>query len=84
MFHDWLLANWPEPSAWLSARLAFSRTTAVMGMVGSILGLGDRHGENILLDTATGSILHVDFNCLFEKVRISPMRVPLRATLILR
>lgn len=38
-------------------------------MVGFILGLGDRHGENILLDTNTGAVQHVDFNCLFEKVR---------------
>jgi serine/threonine-protein kinase ATR len=33
--------------------------------------LGDRHGENILLDTNTGDVVHVDFNCLFEKVNSS-------------
>ena len=32
--------------------------------------LGDRHCENILLDTNTGDVVHVDFNCLFEKVRL--------------
>jgi hypothetical protein len=31
--------------------------------------LGDRHGENILFDSTTGDTVHVDFNCLFEKVR---------------
>ena len=31
--------------------------------------LGDRHGENILLDVNSGDVVHVDFNCLFEKVR---------------
>ena len=31
--------------------------------------LGDRHGENILLDEHNGDVVHVDFNCLFEKVR---------------
>jgi len=30
--------------------------------------LGDRHCENILLDTNTGDVVHVDFNCLFDKV----------------
>ncbi len=30
--------------------------------------LGDRHGENILFDSVTGDTVHVDFNCLFEKV----------------
>ena len=38
-----------------------------MSMVGYILGLGDRHGENILLDSTIGDCVHVDFNCLFNK-----------------
>lgn len=34
-----------------------------------MISLGDRHGENILFDSLTGDTVHVDFNCLFEKVR---------------
>jgi len=30
--------------------------------------LGDRHGENILFDSLTGDTVHVDLNCLFDKV----------------
>ncbi|PCH40938.1 hypothetical protein WOLCODRAFT_69995 [Wolfiporia cocos MD-104 SS10] len=67
VFHEWLLETFPEPNAWLAARLTYSRTTAVMSMVGFILGLGDRHCENILLDTCNGDMVHVDFNCLFDK-----------------
>lgn len=48
-------------------RLAFSRSVAVWSMVGHIIGLGDRHGDNILLDTTTGECVHVDFDCLFDK-----------------
>jgi serine/threonine-protein kinase ATR len=33
-----------------------------------VLGLGDRHGENILFDTVSGETVHVDFNCIFNKV----------------
>lgn len=50
------------------ARSEFTRTTAVMSIVGYILGLGDRHGENILLDSTNGGVVHVDFNCLFNRV----------------
>ena len=39
-----------------------------MSMVGYILGLGDRHGENILFDSKNGDCVHVDFSCLFNKV----------------
>jgi hypothetical protein len=35
--------------------------------------LGDRHGENILFEEGTGGILHVDFNCLFDKVSDAPL-----------
>jgi phosphatidylinositol kinase/protein kinase (PI-3 family) len=36
-------------------------------MVGHEIGLGDRHGENLLIDTRTGEVAHVDFACLFDK-----------------
>ncbi|THH12376.1 hypothetical protein EW145_g35 [Phellinidium pouzarii] len=67
IFHEWFLDTFPEPTAWLSSRLAFGRTAAVMSMVGFILGLGDRHLENLLLDINSGDVVHVDFNSLFEK-----------------
>ena len=50
--HKWFLAKFPEPVTWLQARLNFTRTNAVWCMTGHMLGLGDRHGENILIDTA--------------------------------
>ncbi|KAG9049511.1 serine/threonine-protein kinase M1 [Tulasnella sp. UAMH 9824] len=82
VFHEWFIATFAEPAAWLSARMAYSRTAAVISMVGFILGLGDRHGENILLDTVNGDTVHVDFNCLFERGKhfAVPERVPFRLT----
>ncbi|KAH8118429.1 hypothetical protein DFH11DRAFT_1686601 [Phellopilus nigrolimitatus] len=82
IFHEWFLDTFPEPTAWLSSRLAYGRTAAVMSMVGFILGLGDRHLENILLDVNSGDAVHVDFNCLFEKGKTleTPERVPFRLT----
>lgn len=51
-------------------------------MVGHIIGLGDRHGENILLDKTNGECVHVDFDCLFDKgLNLSrPEIVPFRLT----
>ncbi len=37
-----------------------------MSMVGYILGLGDRHPSNIMLDRHTGKITHIDFGDCFE------------------
>ena len=39
-----------------------------------IFGLGDRHLDNILLDVATGEVVHIDYNVCFEKG--ARLRVP--------
>ena len=82
VFHAWFLETFPEPSAWFKARSAYARTAAVMSMVGFVLGLGDRHGDNILFDAGSGDTVHVDLNCLFEKGMLFeiPERVPFRLT----
>ena len=85
--HEWFVEMFPEKGAWFAARLKYTRSCAVMSIVGYVLGyvetrgcvlqdnptknhyrLGDRHGENILFEEGTGGVLHVDFNCLFDKV----------------
>uniref|UniRef100_A0A913HXF1 Serine/threonine-protein kinase ATR n=1 Tax=Strongyloides stercoralis TaxID=6248 RepID=A0A913HXF1_STRER len=71
-----------DPGQWYNARLNYTRSSATMCMVGFILGLGDRHCENILLDQKSGEIIHVDYNILFnkgEQLRI-PEIVPFRLT----
>ena len=82
IFHRWFLNTFSEPAAWFRARIAYAHTTAVWSMVGHIVGLGDRHGENILFDSTTGDCVHVDFSCLFDKgLQLEkPELVPFRLT----
>lgn len=82
MLHLWFTQQFPNPSAWFAARLRYTRSCAVMSMVGTILGLGDRHGENVNLEEGNGGVFHVDFNCLFDKglTFAKPERVPFRLT----
>uniref|UniRef100_A0A0D9WU94 Serine/threonine-protein kinase ATR n=1 Tax=Leersia perrieri TaxID=77586 RepID=A0A0D9WU94_9ORYZ len=82
VFHKWFLTTFSEPAAWFRARAAYAHTTAVWSMVGHIVGLGDRHGENILIDSTTGDCVHVDFSCLFDKGLLleKPEVVPFRLT----
>nr|KAG5699557.1 hypothetical protein BaRGS_033753 [Batillaria attramentaria] len=79
---EWFLRTFPDPTSWYNAKVAYARTAAVMSMIGYILGLGDRHLENILLDSTKGDTVHVDFNCLFNKGETFewPERVPFRLT----
>ena len=82
VFHEWFVEMFPEPGAWFAARLRYTRSCAVMSMVGHVLGLGDRHGENILFEEGNGGTFHVDFNCLFDKGLTfeKPELVPFRLT----
>jgi phosphatidylinositol kinase/protein kinase (PI-3 family) len=38
VFHEWFLETFPEPSTWLAGRLVYTRSAAVMSMIGFILG----------------------------------------------
>jgi FKBP12-rapamycin complex-associated protein len=51
----------PSSEAWLERRTAYTRSLGVMSMVGYVLGLGDRHPSNLMLDRGSGKILHIDF-----------------------
>ena len=82
-----LLANefWCTSSSqaeWWDKTQTFARSTAVMSMVGYVLGLGDRHTDNILVDLSSGEVVHIDYNVCFEKglrLRV-PELVPFRMT----
>lgn len=82
ILHEWFTENFPAPDAWYGARTRYTRSCAVTSMVGNALGLGDRHGENVLLEEKNGGVFHVDFNCLFDKGLTfeKPEVVPFRLT----
>jgi len=55
-------------------------------MVGHILGLGDRHPSNLLLERSTGKVVHIDFGDCFEVAMHRekfPEKVPFRLTRML-
>jgi FKBP12-rapamycin complex-associated protein len=70
----WLKSRNSE--AWLDRRTNYCRTLAVMSMVGHILGLGDRHPSNLLMDRVSGRIVHVDFGDCFEVAMAREVRLP--------
>jgi len=71
---------------WLDRRTNYTRSLAVMSMVGYILGLGDRHPRNLMLEKLTGRIIHIDFGDCFEVAMHRekyPEKIPFRLTRML-
>ncbi|KAL9656450.1 hypothetical protein ABK040_005215 [Willaertia magna] len=82
VLYNYFLHQFPEPTKWFQCRQSYIRTAAVWSMIGQIVGLGDRHCENILIDGITGDTVHVDLAMLFETAKklSVPEKVPFRLT----
>lgn len=71
---------------WFERRITFTRSLALMSMVGYILGLGDRHPNNLMMERSTGKIIHIDFGDCFEVAMHReklPEKIPFRLTRML-
>ena len=77
----WLKAD--NADIWVKQTNTFAVSAAVMSIVGYIIGLGDRHPSNLLIDKFTGKVVHIDFGDSFERAAMrsyKPEIVPFRLT----
>ncbi|XP_022251192.1 serine-protein kinase ATM-like [Limulus polyphemus] len=82
VFRYFFLEQFPEPAVWFERRLAYTQSVATCSIVGHILGLGDRHVQNILIDKSTAEMIHIDLGVAFEQGKLlpTPETVPFRLT----
>lgn len=82
----YLLSGARDSSDWLERRTTYTATLAMTSICGYILGLGDRHLCNIMMETKSAHLVHIDFGDCFE-VAIHrdefPEKVPFRLTRVL-
>ncbi|KAL0226187.1 hypothetical protein P9112_013511 [Eukaryota sp. TZLM1-RC] len=77
----WLKSRSAE--AWVEHRALFTRSLAVISMVGYLLGLGDRHPSNMMVHRLSGKVFHIDHGDCFEAAMHReqfPETVPFRLT----
>ncbi|CAH8669535.1 unnamed protein product [Dicrocoelium dendriticum] len=76
------LENFRDPQSWCRARYAYTRSLAASSLVGYLVGLGDRHPQNLLLHRSSGELIHIDLGVAFDQGRLlpTPEAVPFRLT----
>jgi hypothetical protein len=67
-FRHFLTEQFHDASEWFERRLAYTRSVACSSIVGFVLGLGDRHPYNILIDMGTAELVHIDLGLAFDQV----------------
>ncbi|OHS96520.1 PIKK family atypical protein kinase [Tritrichomonas foetus] len=73
----------PNAAIWQYRREKYTISSAVMSMIGYIIGLGDRHPGNIMIQRDSGNVTHIDFGDSFEAATLRssfPEKVPFRLT----
>ncbi|XP_031763657.2 serine-protein kinase ATM isoform X2 [Galleria mellonella] len=82
VFHYFFTEHYLDPVTWYERRSLYTKSVAASSMVGYILGLGDRHVNNILIDKNSAEVVHIDFGYAFDQGKIlrTPETVPFRLT----
>lgn len=71
------------PELFLARRRRLASSLAAGAAAGYLAGVGDRHADNVLLQAATGELVHIDFGYSFgagTQVVPIPELVPFRLT----
>ncbi|CAL9732320.1 serine/threonine-protein kinase Tel1p [Monosporozyma unispora] len=81
-FHKFFFKSFLDPDAWYKSKKKYIKSVATSSIVGHMLGLGDRHLNNLLVDSSTGEVIHIDLGIAFDQGRLLsiPELVPFRLT----
>jgi ataxia telangiectasia mutated family protein len=80
VFRHFFMENYADTSEWYAKRLNYTRSVATSSIVGYMIGLGDRHVQNILIDVSTADVVHIDLGIAFDqgKILVIPETIPFR------
>jgi hypothetical protein len=80
---DGLMQYAPSKAAWYGVRSRYITSTGALSAAGYVLGIGDRHLQNFLLEMTTGDSIAIDFGHAFGSATSTlpiPELMPFRMT----
>lgn len=82
VFRYFFYENYNQPNIWQKKKQTYAKSVATSSIVGYIVGLGDRHVQNILIDTQTAEVIHIDLGVAFDQGKMLPIpeTIPFRLT----
>ncbi|EAS06453.2 phosphatidylinositol 3-kinase (macronuclear) [Tetrahymena thermophila SB210] len=82
VFQDFFNQRFLDSQQWYTAKENYLRTYASWCILGYLIGLGDRHTDNILIKKINGEIVHIDYALIFGsgKQLNVPETIPFRLT----
>ena len=67
LLDEYFLKKYKGVHLWYQSLMNYTKSLAFWSALGYIIGLGDRHADNILLNTENGQLICIDFDCIFQK-----------------
>lgn len=85
-FNQFFRINFLSPESWYKAKKTYAMSLAITSLIGYVLGIGDRHMSNVMMNCQTGDLVHIDFGITFDsgKKLAIPERIPFRYTADMR
>lgn len=82
VLRNFFFSTFLNPETWFSTRMNYTHGISSTSITGHVLGLGDRHNNNILLDLFSGDPIHIDLGVAFDQGKLLPLpeTVPFRLT----
>ncbi|KAJ3031446.1 hypothetical protein HDV00_008352 [Rhizophlyctis rosea] len=81
-FRHFFFEQFLDAVDWFQKRQSYARSVASNSIAGYVVGLGDRHAQNILVDKQTAEVVHIDLGIAFDQGKLlsTPEVVPFRLT----
>ncbi|CDO94402.1 unnamed protein product [Kluyveromyces dobzhanskii CBS 2104] len=81
-FRQFFFQSFLHAHDWYKCRKLYTNSVVTSSIVGYLLGLGDRHLNNVLIDVKTGESIHIDLGVAFDQGKLLPIPelVPFRLT----